>query len=240
MADHPGWYHTIDLLPGLTTSGYADLRRLIRFALPATLRGKRCLDVGVFDGFWSFAMEDRGAEEVVGIDVDRSEDLDHPPLRRAENIAAAHASKVVPGEGFALAARIRDSRARRVSCNVRDLDTEIIGGPVDFVLVGAILQHLRDPVGALERIREVLAPDGYAVLVETVSLPLTLAHPRRPVGDFRAASPTNHFTWWAPNLSLLKAWPAAAGLRPTRRITRLHRVGGAGPGDRVAVMPATR
>jgi SAM-dependent methyltransferase len=223
IADHPGWYHTIDLAPGVTTPGYADLRPFLSRALPSSLAGKRCLDVGTFDGFWAFGMEERGAEEVVGIDVDDTTELEHPPLRREANVAASRQSGVVLGEGFRLAAAARGSAARRVSCNVYDLDVDVIGGPVDFVLVGTILQHLRDPVRALERVRAVLEPGGSAVLVETISRRMTLLHPRRPAGEFRAAMPDNSFTWWVPNLSMLRAWPTAAGMPPTSRRPVLYR-----------------
>ena len=33
------------------------------------LDGKRCLDVGTYDGFWAFEIEQRGAKEVVAVDV---------------------------------------------------------------------------------------------------------------------------------------------------------------------------
>ncbi|MDP9100555.1 MAG: hypothetical protein M3N21_00155, partial [Actinomycetota bacterium] len=79
---HPGWYHSMDLAPGVTTSGFTDLRAFSSRALPASLAGGRCLDVGTFDGFWAFEMERRGAASVVGIDVDDTEQLEHPPLRR--------------------------------------------------------------------------------------------------------------------------------------------------------------
>ncbi len=234
---HPGWYHTIDLGRGLLTEGFTDLRAFAPRALPGSLAGRRCLDVGTFDGFWAFEMERRGAASVVAIDVDGSEALEHPPLRRAANLAAARASGVVPGVGFAVAAEVLGSAARRVSCNVYDLDTEAIGGPVDFVLVGAILQHLRDPVRALQRVRAVLAPGGCAVLVETVSSRLTLVHPRRPLGEFRAARADSAFTWWVPNLSLLRAWPTAAGMPPvSRRPVIARAVQGSGRGDWVAAV----
>src|ERR687890_754751 len=89
LAQHPGWYHSMDLLPGLSTEGSADLRAFLPKALPADLTGKRCLDIGTFDGFWAFAMEERGAASVVGIDVDDTEELEHPPLKRKANVAAA-------------------------------------------------------------------------------------------------------------------------------------------------------
>jgi tRNA (mo5U34)-methyltransferase len=237
VREHPGWYHSMDLGGGEATEGFVDLRPFLGRSLPRTLAGKRCLDVGTFDGFWAFAMEDWGAASVVGIDVDDTSQLEHPPLRRDANIATARASRVVPGDGFRIAAAARGSAVRRVSCNVYDLDVDAIGGPVDFVLVGTILQHLRDPVRALERVRSVLAPGGSAVLVETISTRLTLQHPRHPVGEFRPAMPDNSFTWWVPNLSLLRAWPTAAGMPPTSRRPVLHRpVRGAGRGDWVAAV----
>lgn len=239
IAQHPGWYHSVDLGDGLVTPGFVDLRGFLDRALPADLTGKKCLDVGTFDGFWAFAMEDRGGT-VVGIDVDDTTQLEHPPLRRDANVAAARASGVVPGDGFRLAAAARGSRVRRVSCNVYDLTPEAIGGPVDVALVGTILQHLRDPVRALERVRDCLAPGGVAILVETVHVGLTLRHPRRPVGEFRPAMPDNSFTWWVPNLSLLRAWPTAAGMPPLSRRPVLHRpVRGAGRGDWVAAVRVT-
>jgi SAM-dependent methyltransferase len=238
IRSHPGWYHTIDVAPGQATPGFVDLRAFAARALPRDLSGLRCLDVGTFDGFWAFQLEDRSAREVVAIDVDDTTQLEHPPLHRDANIAAARASGVVPGDGFRLAAAARGSDVRRVSCNVYDLTADAIGGPVDFVLVGTILQHLRDPVAALERVRDVLAPGGRAVLVESVSMPLTVLHPRRAVTDFRAARPTNSFTWELPNLSGLRAWSTAAGLPPTSRRPVLHRpVRGAARADWIAAVP---
>jgi tRNA (mo5U34)-methyltransferase len=237
LAEHPGWYHVMDLVPGVSTTGYADLRAFLGRSLPADLTGKRCLDIGTFDGFWAFAMEERGAASVVGIDVESTEQLEHPPLKRAANISAAHASGVVPGQGFRLAKEIKGSKAERIPCNVYDLTPEAIGGPVDFVLVGTILQHLRDPCRALERVRDVLAPGGVAVIVETIQLGLTVRHPRRPVGDFRAADPQGgSFTWTVANLALLKAWPAAVGMPPTGKRVSLFKPKGVARGDWVAAL----
>jgi 2-polyprenyl-3-methyl-5-hydroxy-6-metoxy-1,4-benzoquinol methylase len=236
LAEHPGWYHTMDLLPGVATQGYADLRDFLPKALPDDLSGKRCLDIGTFDGFWAFAMEDRGASSVVGIDVESTEQLEHPPLKRAANVAAAHASGIVPGQGFRLAKEIKGSKVERVACNVYDLTPEKIGGKVDFVLVGTILQHLRQPVTALERVRDVLNPGGVAVIVETIQMGLTVRHPRRPVGEFRAASPHGSFTWTVANLALLKAWPTAVGMPPTGKKVTMYKPKNVARGDWVAAL----
>lgn len=241
MATHPGWYHTIDLAPGVATPGLCDLRGFLPRVLPADLGGRRCLDVGTFDGFYAFAMEERGAAEVVGIDVDSAEELEHPPQTRAANLADARASGLRPGEGFRRAAAVRGSRARRVALNVYALDAAAIGGQVDFAVVGTILQHLRDPVRALERVRDVLVPGGRAVLVETVSVRLSVLHRGQPVADFRPGRPGNRFSWWVPNLALLGAWARSAGLEPAPGRPALHRpVRGAGRGDWLAAVRVQR
>ncbi len=64
------WYHTIELAPGVETPGWFDTRGVVpELPFPASLAGKRCLDVATFDGFWAFEMERRGAAETVGIDI---------------------------------------------------------------------------------------------------------------------------------------------------------------------------
>src|SRR5918992_453784 len=64
------WYHTIELAPGVVTPGWFDTRGVVdQIPLPASLAGKRCLDIATFDGFWAFEMERRGAQDVTAIDI---------------------------------------------------------------------------------------------------------------------------------------------------------------------------
>src|SRR5205814_416683 len=83
------------------------------------------------------------------------------------------------GVGFRLASELLGSTAERVACNVYDLEPARVGGQVDFAFVGAILEHLRDPVGALERVRTTLRPGGVLVVVERISVRATLRAPAR-------------------------------------------------------------
>ena len=215
VRDNPAWYHTIELAPGVITPGAVDLRDVAARLLPEDLSGKRALDVGTFDGFWAFEMERRGAE-VVALDVERVEAAEWPPASRAEMERRAREWGVDLGRGFKLASELLSSSARRVICNVYDLDTDSIGGPVDFAFSGAILLHLRDPVKALERVRDVLEAQGELRLMEPLSLALTVRAPRRPSAAFRAAD--SGFGWWLPNLATLHAWPRAAGFATSERI----------------------
>ena len=64
-----GWFHTIDLGGGIVTPGRDESpRKLGWIGLPADLSGRSVLDVGAWDGFFSFECERRGAARVVALD----------------------------------------------------------------------------------------------------------------------------------------------------------------------------
>ena len=70
-----GWYHSIELPDGTVIPGHQSLeqqrKRLSQFPLPQDLRGKKVLDIGAWDGWFSFEMERRGAQ-VVALDMARN------------------------------------------------------------------------------------------------------------------------------------------------------------------------
>ena len=81
---------------------------------------------------------------------------------------------------------------------------------------GAILLHLRDPVGALERIHGVLEPGGQLVLLEPFSPRATIRSPRGPMADFQPLA--TDFNWWLPNLAGLRGWLTAARFDQIERL----------------------
>ena len=63
------WYHSIDLGHGIVTPGLDDTRhRLPAVGLPNDLTGVTVLDIGAWDGFFSFEAERRGASRVLAVD----------------------------------------------------------------------------------------------------------------------------------------------------------------------------
>ncbi|HWH28663.1 MAG TPA: methyltransferase domain-containing protein [Mycobacteriales bacterium] len=203
-ADH-NWYHVVELAPGVTTSGFIDLRAHVDGAgLPADLSGLRALDVGTFDGFWAFELEKRGAQ-VIGIDVDQIPPPDTPRDRWAA-VQQELAGKVT-GTGFALLKSYFGSSVDRRSLNVYDLTADKIDGPVDLAFIGAMLLHLRDPVGALEAVRSVLEPGGRLVLFEPVDR--QLSRKKEPLARFLQGHTI--WTWWLPNAACLRDWVTTAG-----------------------------
>jgi tRNA (mo5U34)-methyltransferase len=145
--DELGWYHTLELAPGIVTPGMFDLRPYVgRYGLPERLDGMRVLDVGTWDGFWAFEMERRGAAEVVALDLDDERELDWPPRRRPESFPNRPR-----GDGFRLAKEALGSNVERVIGNIYDADPADLG-TFDLVICGMVLIHLRDQLLALERI----------------------------------------------------------------------------------------
>src|SRR5580704_15785161 len=64
------WFHSIELRPGITTPGHSNESfTLSLLGLPEDLTGKTILDIGCWDGFYSFECERRGAKRVVSTDV---------------------------------------------------------------------------------------------------------------------------------------------------------------------------
>jgi tRNA (mo5U34)-methyltransferase len=205
------WYHTFELAPGLETPGWFDLRPLLpKIPFPASLVGQRCLDVGTFDGFWAFSMERLGGE-VVAIDVLDPLQWDWPASVTQEAIEAIGRRKR-GGEGFELIANILGSEVERRELSVYDLDPAEIGS-FDLVYVGSLLLHLRDPVSALMRVRNVCT--GTLILCDAISPMLSLV--RRPIATLDGR---DRPWWWRPNVAALERMVYSAGFRrvSTRRV----------------------
>jgi tRNA (mo5U34)-methyltransferase len=198
------WYHTIDLAPGVETPGFFDLRTVAPEVLPADLTGKRCLDVAAFDGFWTLAMLERGAREVVAIDVLDPREWDWP-FGSAEATKETIGARKAQGEGFEIVMEALGRDVERRDMSVYDLDPADIG-TFDFVYVGSLLLHLRDPVRALERVRSVCS--GELVLVDNVDPVLTKLHPRRAVATFDGRGRP---WWWKANLAAVVRMLESAG-----------------------------
>jgi tRNA (mo5U34)-methyltransferase len=194
VAAVPIWYHTLELPGGVVTPGWFDLRSVLTRLPWPDVRGKRCLDVATYDGFFAFELERRGAAEVIATDIPDHEDWDWPAAARAASGPALATMAGVKGRGFEVAHAALGSRVQKRIVSAYHLDPQELG-TFDFVICGSLMLHLRDPVRALESIRSVCS--GQFLSLEEVSLPLSLALPRRPVAEMRFDE--QRCQWWVAN-----------------------------------------
>ncbi len=85
------WFHTFALAPGVYTPGIARAHGYRLAVLgPERFARRSVLDVGAFDGFYSFLAERRGASRVVAVDNEQYVDW----------VAAPFGVKLAPAAGF--------------------------------------------------------------------------------------------------------------------------------------------
>jgi tRNA (mo5U34)-methyltransferase len=222
MKEHgpPQWYNKIEIRPGCgiftePAPVIFDGHRFMNFlgVDPATLAGKRVLDVGSFTGGMSFFAEDCGAE-VVSIDVQSPET-----------------------NGFSVLHALRGSQVTHVMCSVYDLHPDLFG-TFDVVIFSGVHYHFRHPVLALERVNSVMNDGGVLLCVGTIadywlqvegqadegadldklrppSVP-EVANIRSlndlPIsGFYRGNYLGDRSNWFIPNLSCLKGWIETSG-----------------------------
>jgi tRNA (mo5U34)-methyltransferase len=184
---------------GHVTPGYFDTRAAADVVpLPPRLDGARCLDVGTYDGFWAFEMERRGAAEVVAIDVLDPLRWDWPCGSSSEAVDAISDER----RGFEVARAALGSAVERRDLSVYDLARDDLG-TFDVVYCGSLTLHLRDPVRALERIRDVCT--GVFVYEDAID-PALLGRAPRAVFDGRGRP-----WWWKANPAGLARMAVAAG-----------------------------
>jgi tRNA (mo5U34)-methyltransferase len=186
------WWHQIDLGNGIVTpGGDTTLRRIADLGLPEDLSGKSVLDIGAWDGAFSFECERRGAARVLATDSFVWE-------------GKTWGSK----EGFELARRALGSRVEDLLIDVFDLTASRVG-TFDVVLFAGVLYHLKHPLLALERVAEVTG--GQLILNSHINL----TNLDRPAMAFYPGSEQNNdaSNWWGPNVPALRAMLQTVGFR---------------------------
>ena len=192
------WYHTIDLGDGVVTKGVDDSPlRLARLSLPASFAGRTVLDIGAWDGFFSFEAERRGASRVVAADY-----------------YSWHGAGWGTKDAFRLAREARGSAVEDVDIDVMDLSPERLG-TFDVVLFLGVLYHLRHPLLALERVASVT---GDLLVLETV---VDMAGIKRPAVAFYPDRELNNdpTNWWGPNVPAVEGMLRSVGFARVATVT---------------------
>ena len=180
------WHHSIDLGRGVITPGgksfaiCTDEASLIFDRV--NLIGRSVLDIGAWNGFFSFESKRRGAGRVLATD---SYCWSHPQIRGRETFELARSALSVELE------------AREI--DVADLSAETVG-EFDVVLYLGVFYHRYDAVEALAKVaplaKQVLIVETHLDLRE-IDVPAMAFYPGRELNN----DPTN---WWGPNEHCVK------------------------------------
>jgi tRNA (mo5U34)-methyltransferase len=222
------WFHSIELRPGVVTPGRkspevlrAEVERIRLDRID--LRGKSVLDVGAFDGYFSFEAERRGAARVLALDhfvwsLDliaaaryREQCIELGTEVRSHEEMGFWKPDELPGKrGFDTA---RELLGSRVEWRVADLSTVDLDslGQFDVALYLGVLYHMRNPLESLTRLaavtREVAVIETEAAIVP--------GHDGEALCKFYEGSGLNAdpSNWWVPNEEALYGLCRAAGFR---------------------------
>lgn len=217
--DEWGWFHTIDLGEGLSTRGNPP-SEMIADCFP-DVAGKSVLDIGAWDGKYSFEAERAGATRVVALDhyVWR---LDH--VARTAYYERCESEGVLPDPnmidhaflveglhgktGFDLAHAWLDSKVEAIVDDFATMDTGRLG-TFDVVLYFGVLYHMVDPLGALRRLRSVTKE---LAVIETAGLHLP-GYSTESLSGFYAGNElhADYGNWFTPNEKALHGMCRAAG-----------------------------
>jgi tRNA (mo5U34)-methyltransferase len=180
----PLWFHTFALAPGVYTPGIARDHGYRLAVLGADRFAERSvLDVGAFDGFYSFLADVRGARRVVAVDNEQYVDW----------VRARFGVTLTGGAGFHAIAGLLASPVeyrRMDALAVREL-----GERFDVVLCFGILHRVTNPIALLRALADVLAPGGEVVL-ETYGSRLAADAPAIEVHDPGDVYARDDFVYW--------------------------------------------
>jgi tRNA (mo5U34)-methyltransferase len=232
------WFHTIDLGDGLVTPGHPPHPLLASPEAFPDFEGRSVLDIGAWDGKYSFEAERAGARRVVA--------LDHyiwllDPAKRDAYFRACEAEDRLPDldvvergfldatwlpgrQGFDLAKEYLGSTVEPVIGDFATMDLSELGR-FDVVLYLGVLYHMVNPLGALGRVLEVT---GEVAVIETAAVMVPGHEESALVAFYPGAELRGDYTnWFAPSETALHGMCRAVGF--TRVETRARSAGAVAP-----------
>jgi len=160
-------------------------------AIPVDLEGKKILDIGAADGFYSFMCENRGSMDILAID---SEQFDERQEHKVQS------------RRFEICKKILGSNVRYQKLSVFDLDE--LDEEFDIVLFFGVLYHLDNPVLALQKI----FPKVKNELFLSTHI-LETEEPLMYLYDEFEAHKHDHTNWWVPSVEAVKTMAKRIGFK---------------------------
>jgi tRNA (mo5U34)-methyltransferase len=220
------WFHSIDLGGGVVTKGLSQ-PQMPEDQFPS-FAGRSVLDIGAWDGYYSFMAERLGASRVVALDhyawgvdmVARGEYWTECIARgelpdQSRDVTDFWLPELPGRRGFEFAAAALGSKVEPRLADFTTVDLSELG-VFDVVLYLGVLYHMKEPLTCLERLRSVT--EGVAV-IETQAVHLQLLE-HSSLMQFYGAGELNHDfgNWYVPTIDGLHALCRAAGFSSVQTI----------------------
>lgn len=160
------WYHCFRH-EGLVSNGTYDVANYIgHYGFDVDYRGKTVLDVGCSDGYFSIWMKEHGADRVLGVDSNKYDgSLAFVP---SNAFKGAHEEKYLQYASDYKAFQsvyeqygLKDSNKLLLMARLKGFEVEYSNGSIydlsscglfDVVMCNDLLEHLRDPITAIEQL----------------------------------------------------------------------------------------
>ncbi len=203
------WYHTIELTSGIVTKGRYDWRKYFKnFNFPS-LKGKKILDVGAGNGFFSFEFEKQGGI-VTALEIPHQEERDNYCFGE-KNISISKATQIMNfQEPFNIAKKALNSKVKTIRKDIYKMNPEE-DGYYDLIFCNDVLLHLTDPFRALCALRNIckdMLIIGTCIYVHRIKLINSLLN-KAPLSYFKGHTKSGVF--WFPNLNCLESMLNGAG-----------------------------
>lgn len=205
------WYHAWEIVPGIATPGRCIVNPreiLTTYGISEQLDGMRALDIGAYDGVYSFELERRGAN-VISLDIQDPDET-----------------------GYNVAKEILGSKCEHIQADVCKLGGAYspIVGDFDLILYMGVYYHIKEPMRAWEAIKSVMKPSTMLYFEGEILDFAWLHEPRlvpkhtqieavrdMPIAYFAAGAFAGDETNWSiPTMVCLHDWLIAAGYEVLR------------------------
>lgn len=193
------WWHDIEVEPGVFTGGaIKDMKQIATriMGMPENLTGKSVIDVGGWNGGYSFIAEQRGAKDILMVDIFQNKE-------------------VGAIDGFNLAKEMLGSKVEFKELGVYDLSPDSVG-MFDVVMFYGVFYHIDDCLKAMKNL--------YSITKEQCILETALCRNKdllcidTPVAEWQYGYNNDKYNKWHPNFAFIHKMATDVGFKKVEQV----------------------